>query len=293
MKIWLSKNSEIPVRVQLVTQVTLGIASGELAPGSRLPSRREIAIRYGVHPNTVSHAFRQLIDKGFIEFRQGSGYFVREPDQENRKTSLDRLVEAFFRDAAAAGFTIAEARERVIKFSDEPPAQPLIVIESDEVLREIMITEIRDELGIDVRGVGFEEFEHDLVARHDKFAAMFDERAKVGEVLPAGKKCIFLNAQSAAGAMKGQTRPLDGDLIAVVSGWEKFLVLSKIMLVAARIDPETLMIRSTATKDWKNGLASASMIICDSVTARRFNGDPRLRVFRLLASESLDSLRAI
>jgi DNA-binding transcriptional regulator YhcF (GntR family) len=47
MKIWLSKNSEIPVREQLITQIALGIASKDLKTGERLPSTSEIAADSG------------------------------------------------------------------------------------------------------------------------------------------------------------------------------------------------------------------------------------------------------
>lgn len=36
MKLWLSRNSEIPMREQLVTQIKLGIAIGDLETGEKL-----------------------------------------------------------------------------------------------------------------------------------------------------------------------------------------------------------------------------------------------------------------
>ncbi|MET0754174.1 MAG: GntR family transcriptional regulator, partial [Pyrinomonadaceae bacterium] len=78
MKIWLSKNSEIPVREQIVTQIALGIVSGDLRVGEKLPSTREIARRFGVHSNTVSSAYQKLSEQNLIEFKKGSGFFVSE-----------------------------------------------------------------------------------------------------------------------------------------------------------------------------------------------------------------------
>ncbi len=60
MKIWLSKNSEVSVREQLVAQISLGIVSRDLRAGDRLPSTRELARRFEIHPNTVSAAYREL-----------------------------------------------------------------------------------------------------------------------------------------------------------------------------------------------------------------------------------------
>src|SRR6185369_14118721 len=118
MKIWLSKNSEVPVREQLITQITLGIASGELAVGARLPSTSEIARRYKIHSNTVSNAYQLLAEQGWLEFRKGSGFYVREADSENNENSLDKLVARFIQTAQASGFSIAEIKARLIHFFD-------------------------------------------------------------------------------------------------------------------------------------------------------------------------------
>jgi GntR family transcriptional regulator len=41
MRFWFIHSGEVSIREQIVTQVTLGILSEELAPGERLPSTRE------------------------------------------------------------------------------------------------------------------------------------------------------------------------------------------------------------------------------------------------------------
>ena len=38
MRFWFARNSDVPIREQLVTQVVLGILSDDLHPGERLPS---------------------------------------------------------------------------------------------------------------------------------------------------------------------------------------------------------------------------------------------------------------
>ena len=73
MRLWLSKSSEVPIRVQLEAQIILGILSNDLKAGQRLPSTRELARRYKIHSNTVSATYRQLAGKGWVDFRKGSG----------------------------------------------------------------------------------------------------------------------------------------------------------------------------------------------------------------------------
>jgi GntR family transcriptional regulator len=53
MQLWFSRRSDVSLRDQLVTQIILGILGRELAPGERLPSTRQLARRFRLHPNTV------------------------------------------------------------------------------------------------------------------------------------------------------------------------------------------------------------------------------------------------
>lgn len=70
MRLWFSHSSEVPIYRQLVTQVVLAILSGDLRPGERLPSTRELARRFALHPNT---GYRQMEREGWTERRRRSG----------------------------------------------------------------------------------------------------------------------------------------------------------------------------------------------------------------------------
>ncbi len=290
MKIWLSKNSEVPVREQIITQITLGIASGDLPPATRLPSTREIALRFKIHSNTVSNAYQILAEQGWLEFRKGSGFYVCEAVAESGENSLDRLISRFVGAAQEGGYSIEEIKTRLADFFDSNHSKKLFVIENDAALREILVAEIRAATALEVAGAALESIENLLTKRGATFAAMFDEKTKISPLLPPEKNCVFLKANSAAASMKGETRPTADDLIAVVSGWDNFLVLAKTMLVAADIDPESLLIRSTTEENWRKGLNAASMIICDSLTAKNLSDLPNVRPFRLIAEESLGDL---
>src|SRR5450755_755997 len=71
------------------------ILSDDLAPGQRLPSTRELARRFRLHPNTVSAGYRQLERERWVEFRHGSGVYVGERKPELAPSSalaLDQLI---------------------------------------------------------------------------------------------------------------------------------------------------------------------------------------------------------
>lgn len=61
---------------KLADEITAAINSGQLQPGSRIPSVREYASSHQVSINSVKSAYRILEDRGLILPRPQSGYFV-------------------------------------------------------------------------------------------------------------------------------------------------------------------------------------------------------------------------
>src|ERR1700745_4081552 len=59
------------------TQISGLIDRGTFAPGSRIPSVRALSRQLNVSITTVMEAYRVLEDRGIIEARPQSGYFVR------------------------------------------------------------------------------------------------------------------------------------------------------------------------------------------------------------------------
>lgn len=73
------------------------ITTGDLAPGDRLPTVRDLARDLGVSPATVSHAWQTLAAAGLITSRGRSGSFVRSLPREwmpRRYQGLDGSLEA-------------------------------------------------------------------------------------------------------------------------------------------------------------------------------------------------------
>ena len=62
--------------MQLYRQLRRDIVSGELALGSRLPSKRLLAAELGLSLVTVEHAYALLVDEGYAEAKERSGYFA-------------------------------------------------------------------------------------------------------------------------------------------------------------------------------------------------------------------------
>ncbi|SEH02612.1 GntR family transcriptional regulator / MocR family aminotransferase [Nonomuraea solani] len=63
-------------RVRLMRAVREAIHSGRLAPGTRLPPYRALALDLGIARNTVAAAYAELVEEGWLTSRQGSGTHV-------------------------------------------------------------------------------------------------------------------------------------------------------------------------------------------------------------------------
>lgn len=75
---WTAVRGEMKRYEQLADQIAELIRSGVLAPGERVPSVRHARRTYGVSPSTIFQAYYLLEDRGLIQARARSGYFVRE-----------------------------------------------------------------------------------------------------------------------------------------------------------------------------------------------------------------------
>jgi GntR family transcriptional regulator len=65
--------------MRVAADITARIDSGELAPGTRLRSERDLAAHYEVAYHTIRRAIEVLRERGLIVSIHGRGTFVREP----------------------------------------------------------------------------------------------------------------------------------------------------------------------------------------------------------------------
>ncbi|MFL0555708.1 PLP-dependent aminotransferase family protein [Paenibacillus barengoltzii] len=68
-----SRNSPIPLHRQIIEHLRDRIASGEWPVGTRIPSQRELAARFGVNRSTVVAALDELIAAGLLQGDRGGG----------------------------------------------------------------------------------------------------------------------------------------------------------------------------------------------------------------------------
>lgn len=73
--------SPIPPYEQVRAQLARQVQSGELAPGTRLPSVRRLAVDLGLAVNTVARAYRELEQAGLVATRGRNGTVVTGTDE--------------------------------------------------------------------------------------------------------------------------------------------------------------------------------------------------------------------
>lgn len=76
MRLSVESGSSVPPYEQLRRQLAQLAGSGELPPGTRLPTVRQLAEQLGLATNTVARAYRELETTGLLETRGRGGTFV-------------------------------------------------------------------------------------------------------------------------------------------------------------------------------------------------------------------------
>lgn len=105
-------NSAVPPFEQLRTQVASMTVTGELEPGQKLPTVRQLANDLGLAVNTVARAYRELEADGLISTQGRRGTFVRSALLErpaNRQVATREAAMRFTQTARRNGMSLAEA----------------------------------------------------------------------------------------------------------------------------------------------------------------------------------------
>lgn len=80
----------------VVEQVIQSINSGDLVPGDRMPSQRELARMFNVGMGTIREAVKTLSAMGYLEISRGRGMFVAADalSRDQASSALDKALEA-------------------------------------------------------------------------------------------------------------------------------------------------------------------------------------------------------
>ena len=300
MRLWLNRSAEISLREQLITQVVLGILTRGILPGQKLPSTRELARRFGIHPNTASACYRELERDGWLEFRHGSGVFVantRPSTPLSPEMAVDQLIGELAARARKIGASDALLRARLRRWLSLAPLARWLVIEPDPELRRIVTVEMESSLALPVAACTPDECGEASLLERSIPVTLPSKAAMVRKLLPTGTVLTVFQVNPVASALEANLQRYlpehSADLIGIASRWTEFQRIGRTMIVAAGLSPENLLVRDATRPGWKRGLESTSGVICDIVTAQQLPKKCFPIVFRLLDVASIAQLRAL
>lgn len=103
--------TELPIYLQVMTSIKRDIVTGTLSPGQKLPSVRELAVRYTINPNTAGRVYRELEGESVCFTRRGMGTFVTdnaERIREMKEEMAQELIHQFLEGMSRLGYTLEE-----------------------------------------------------------------------------------------------------------------------------------------------------------------------------------------
>lgn len=106
-------DSNKSIYLQITDMICDRILGGELKPGDRIASVRELGADYQVNPNTVVRSYEKLTADGIIYNRRGIGYFIADDALETvlkqqRREFIEQEVPRIRRRMELLGLNISD-----------------------------------------------------------------------------------------------------------------------------------------------------------------------------------------
>ena len=114
-------NNNAPIYLQIVDKIKIAIISGELKPGERLPSVRDLAVETKVNPNTMQKAMVELEELELIFTERTNGKFVTNDTSllNSLKQKLaEELAVSFINNMRNIGFSVTDTVNYIERFKE-------------------------------------------------------------------------------------------------------------------------------------------------------------------------------
>lgn len=103
--------NNIPIYLQVINDIKHRISAGELKLGEKLPSTRELAVKYQINPNTAVRVYSDMEGEGLCFTKRGLGTFVTEDEEKYlsvKREMADEYVGDFIDNMKGLGMSIDE-----------------------------------------------------------------------------------------------------------------------------------------------------------------------------------------
>jgi DNA-binding transcriptional regulator YhcF (GntR family) len=101
-------DNSTPIYIQIMTILKKSIITGKILPGEKLPSTRELALKYNINPNTSSRVYKEMEREGVCFTKRGLGTFASESNdkiEEIRNEIASKLINDFIKGMSELGYT--------------------------------------------------------------------------------------------------------------------------------------------------------------------------------------------
>lgn len=109
-------NAARPIYEQVIEEIKKEIVRGDINPGEKLPSQRQMAKNIDVNPNTVQRAYREMEARDLVETKRGRGTFIKDDDKviiEIKKEMAEHAVENYIEQMVSLGFNKGEILKKL------------------------------------------------------------------------------------------------------------------------------------------------------------------------------------
>ena len=90
-------DSRTPIYQQIIVHFCGALVKGELKPGDRIPSIRDLSAELKVNTNTVQRAYQEMERENLIYTKRGMGYFIMDNDKVITKVTQSVVNQTFSR----------------------------------------------------------------------------------------------------------------------------------------------------------------------------------------------------
>jgi DNA-binding transcriptional regulator YhcF (GntR family) len=290
MQIHVSRDSDVPIRQQIVEQIVFQITTEKLKPGQPLASVRELARRLKIHHNTVSEAYQELVKRRWL-VRQGPGtrLLVRPAEIADaaQARDIDEFLNTVIRIGRDRGYTLQALRERARARLLAAPPDHILVVEDAPGLRQLFEEEIRSAFGWPVRSCSIAELNSD---RNLSLGAMVVAGQyavpEVDSLLPKDRPATMVSFRDFDDGLAEMLRLREPSVIAAVSVSRLCLKIWRALFASAAGKKHTLVEYHMPLDD-PHSLDGADLVFCDSIAMRSVKHPHKTR-YQLIAPESLD-----
>ena len=112
-------NDRMPIYRQVILQFSQAFVRGEIRPGDRIPSIREIAALLKVNTNTIQRVYQEMERDMLINSKRGTGYFFTEDMnmiEKTRRNLAEESMRRFAEEMRALGCADREILDELTLF---------------------------------------------------------------------------------------------------------------------------------------------------------------------------------